>query len=123
MYAGNDLTATFSPAGGNTWQNAGTPGPDVIPTLDGVYMVSFGARINPASSGNQAQIGLSVGGVDPIDSNVAVNAQGNSISVSRQCQVTITANQRLRLMYRDAAGSGTNFFDNRFISAIPVRCS
>jgi hypothetical protein len=123
MYAVNDSTANFTPAGSNAWHDSPTPGPDVIPILDGVYLVTFGARINPAASGNQAQVGLSIAGADPADSNVAVNAQGNSISVSRQCQVTITANQRLRLQYRDAAATGTNFFDNRFISAIPVRCS
>jgi hypothetical protein len=123
LYSVNDATANFSPAGSNAWHDSPTPGPDIIPPFDGVYQVHFGARVNPAASGNQAQIGVSIGGADPADSNVAVNGQGNSISVSRMIQVSITANQRLRLQYRDAAPSGTNAFDNRFIAVIPVRCN
>jgi hypothetical protein len=122
-YSVNEGTANFSPAGSNAWRDSPTPGPDVIPPLDGVYQVHFGARVNPAVSGNQAQIGISVGGADPTDNNVAANGQGNSISVSRLTQVTVTASQRLRCQYRDAAPSGTNAFDNRFLAVIPVRCN
>lgn len=122
-YNDNEGTANFTPAGSNTWHDSPTPGPDIIVPFDGVYNVRFGARINPAVSGNQAQAGISIGGVDPTDNNVVANGQANSISVARTIQITASGGQRLRMQYRDAASTGTNGFDNRFLEVTPVRCN
>lgn len=122
-YADNEGVANFNPAGSNTWHDSPTPGPDIILPLSGVYSVRFGARINPAVSGNQAQAGISIGGVDPTDNNVVANGQANSISVARTIQVSVSGGTRLRMQYRDAATTGSNAFDNRFMEVQPVRCA
>jgi hypothetical protein len=122
MYASIETNDNLTVAGGNAWAASATPGPDITPALAGVYRVRFGAFLNPAQVGAQAQVGVSVGtGNDPATDPIAVNGSGYAVSVSREWKAgAVAAATRFRLMYRDA-GTGTSSLSKRWISVLPVR--
>lgn len=122
-YVADETTTSFSPGGANDWvTGGGTPGPDLRAPIQGIYQVDFGATINAAFDANTCQIGLSNGsGNDPISAATCSSANVNITTCERTVQLTIAANARLRMEYRDAHNGGTASYAHRWIRLLPVR--
>lgn len=125
LYATIDSADPFSPSGSNAWQNAinSVTGPDVIVPLAGVYGLWEGAVIGAAIDGQAAQVGASLASVDPTSPFSITNGNTRGAGVSRYSAPTtrLAAGNRIRMMYRDAASSGTTTFSKRWLAVIPIR--
>lgn len=108
------------------WQTlsaTSTVGPQFTIPFTGTYHIAWGAMINPIS-GEEAEMGISVGGADPAGDNVATAGAAGASSVMRRNEMNLTEGELIRGVYRGSGGSGnsaTHHFSRRWLSVTPVR--
>lgn len=122
-------TGTMAPGGANDWVTlSGTDvaGPSVVLPAGGFYSYRFGAQVNSNADGNSAQVGISPQGFDPLDDDVAANANTRDASVSSLVTAYNgfggqTAGTSMRLMYRCSGSGGTATFKRRWLEVTPYK--
>lgn len=118
---------TYETTTSGTYVDLTTVGPSVTVPRAGDYFIHFGAQASlPATSGQGANMSIKLG------ASAIANAErvlGQSVagvaqpfSLARTMKRTLAINDVLKAMYRADAGSAAGFND-RFVSAIPIRVS
>lgn len=99
---------------------AGTPQFSPFP-LHGQFIVRFGAAVSAASDGVGTQVGMSVNGADPINSNRAQNNLGHYAAVSHTSIMNFAIGDNVKMEYQ--SDSGTALFQLRWVEITPTRVS
>jgi hypothetical protein len=117
---------TVSPGGGSAWNTlAGTDqaGPSVILPLTGYYLIQFGCDINAPASAD-ARVGASPIGSDPGGSDVAESGSTFDTSVMAILNpygTQFVGGTQMRLMYAADGSTGTASYQNRWLTALPLK--
>lgn len=119
-------TITPSTSGFGSWQNtASNDGPVFVAPFNGTYLVEFGAAINGWDNTHVGEVGISVGGGTPSDTDTAASPSTNPTSVMRALTFLANSGDEFRMKYRGQAdGTPRTFtYNRRWIKVTPIRVS